>query len=159
MSDANALTAAPNSGETPSSSPAGPVPGWTVWPLRTLVLLLAVLVFLQPVLAGMFVTGSVGMLELHSANHVLILFVLLLQIAAAILVWRPGRGPAWPIWASVAYLLLVEVQAGFGFARQLIPHFPMGVLLFGAAIVMVIGVWSPRLRMRRSAPPERRAAA
>jgi hypothetical protein len=130
---------------------ADPVPGWTVGLLRALVIGTAVLIFAQPVTAGLFVTGDVGMLDLHALGHVLILFVLLAQIVAAVLVWRPGRGPAWPIWASVGLLVLTEIQAGFGFVRMLDLHFPGGVLLLGLAVAMVIGVWSPRLRVRRSA--------
>jgi hypothetical protein len=143
----------------PHTEPAGRVPGWAAWLLRVLVLLTAVLVLLQPVSAGLFVTGDVGMLGMHSAGHIFIALVLMLQIVAAILVWRPGRGPSWPIWATVGLFFLVETQAGFGFARMLALHIPLGVLTFGLAVAMLIAAWSPRLRVRRSAPKPRGAAA
>lgn len=141
------------------SVPAGRVPGWAAWPFRVLVLLNAVLVFFQPVTAGLFVTGEVGMLGMHSAGHIFISLALMLQIVAAILVWRPGRGPSWPIWTTVGMFFLVGMQAGFGYARMLSLHIPLGVLTFGLAVAMLIAAWSRRLRVRRSAPRSRGADA
>lgn len=135
------------------------VPGWAVWFLRVSALFVAVFVFVQPVLAGLFVTGEVGMLGLHSVNANLIALLVIVQAVAAILLWRPGRGPAWPIWISIAYLVLIEAQAGFGYARLVALHIPFGVALFGLAVAMLIGTWSPRLRVCRSTPRQRRVNA
>jgi hypothetical protein len=147
--------------DTPAASAAaeaaGPVPSWGVWSLRVIVLLGAVLVFLQPVFAGLFVTGDVGMLRMHSTTAGFITAAAFLQFVAAILLWRPGRGPAWPIWASLAFFLASEVQGGLGYARAVGAHIPLGVSLFGFAVGMVIATWSSRLRVRRS-EPRRRAA-
>lgn len=93
--------------------------------------LVAVFVLLQPVLAGLFVTGEVGMLGLHSVNADVIALLVVIQLVVAILVWRPGRGPSWPIWISLAYLVLVEAQAGFGYARLVSLHIPFGVAFSG----------------------------
>jgi hypothetical protein len=142
--------------EAPAApTPAGQVPGWAVWSLRVIALGVAVLVFGQPVLAGLFVTGDVGMLRLHSTSAGFITTLAFLQFAAAILVWRPGRGPSWPIWASLAFFLAAEVQAALGYARVVGLHIPLGVLLFGFAVVMVIATWSPKLQVRRSRPRRR----
>ncbi len=141
------------------TEPAGRVPGWAVWLLRVLVLITAILVLLQPVTAGLFVTGDVGILGLHSAGHIFISLALMLQIVAAILVWRPGRGPSWPIWTTLGLFFMIEIQAGFGFARMLALHIPLGVLTFGLAVAMLIAAWSPRLRVRRSQSGSRGAAA
>lgn len=134
-------------------APPGRVPGWAAWTLRILVLLTAIFVLLQPVFAGMFLAGEVGMRDMHAAGHFFIVVIVFFQIIAAVLVWRPGRGPAWPIWASIAYLLYVEAQASFGFIRMLSLHIPLGVLALGLALLMLVGTWSPRLRVRRSTPP------
>lgn len=144
---------------SPAAVQTGRVPGWAVWLFRILVLLTAVLVFLQPISAGLFVTGDVGMLGLHSAGHIFISLALMLQIVAGILVWRPGRGPSWPIWTTLGLFFLIEIQAGFGFARMLALHIPLGVLTFGLAVAMLIAAWSPRLRVRRSQPRSHGAAA
>ena len=130
--------------------PARSVPGWAVWVLRLTVLLFAVLVLLQAVLAALFVTGDVGMLEAHGINAGAVGTVALLQTVAAILVWRPGRGVVWPIWASTASFLLVEAQLGFGYARLLMLHIPMGVALFGLAAGLLVGVFSPGIRRVRA---------
>jgi hypothetical protein len=126
--------------------PAPTVPGWAVWSLRVLVLLVAVLVLLQAVLAGLFVTGDVGLLEAHSANAGLVTALAFLQVVAAILLWRPGRGAAWPIWVTLASFVLVEAQAGFGYARLVALHIPMGVALFGLSVGLVVAVFSPSIR-------------
>jgi hypothetical protein len=39
------------------------------------------------------------------------------QFIAAILLWRPGRGPSWPIWVSLAFFLAAEAQSALGYAR------------------------------------------
>jgi hypothetical protein len=151
MSDETPATTA----ATPPASPAGRVPAWAAWSLRAVVLAVAILVFLQPVLAGRFITGDVGMLRVHSTVAGFITALAFLQFAAAILVWRPGRGPSWPIWASLAFFLVAEVQGALGYARVVSLHIPLGVLLFGLAVAMVIGTWSPKLRIRRSHPRRR----
>jgi hypothetical protein len=134
----------------PARAETATVAGWTVWSLRWLTLIVTLLVLVQPVLAGLFVTGDVGMLDLHSINASFLTVFAFLQIVAAILVWRPGRGPAWPIWASVAGFLLAEAQAGLGYARVVSAHIPLGVALFGLWVALLIAVWSPGLRRRRS---------
>jgi hypothetical protein len=129
------------------------VPAWAVWSLRTTALLASLLVLTQAVLAGLFVTGDVGMLELHSVNAGLVISIAFLQLIAAVLVWRPGRGAVWPIWASAAVFALAEAQAGFGYARLVSAHIPLGVALFGASVGLLVGVFSPRIRARRRRGP------
>ena len=143
-------------GENASPLSAQRVRGWTIWTLRLFVTVHAILVFIQPVLAGLFVTGDVGMLGLHSAVAVFLTLFTPLQVIAAVLLWRPGRGAAWPIWISVLLLFLEQTQAGFGYSRQLALHFPLGVLIFGIAMVMLVWVWTPGARVRRV--PRRRGA-
>ncbi|RJL36199.1 hypothetical protein D5H75_01790 [Bailinhaonella thermotolerans] len=130
-------------------APATAVPGWAVWSLRGLVLAVTLLVLAQPVLAGLFVTGDVGMLGLHGAIASFLAALVFFQVVAAILVWRPGRGPAWPIGASVAGFVLVEAQSAAGYARAVALHIPLGVLLFGLSVALLIAVWSPGVRRRR----------
>lgn len=141
--------------QAPESAP--PVSGWAVWPLRVVVSVVALLVLVQPVLAGLFVTGDVGMLDLHSIIASFLVMLVFLQIVAAILLWRPGRGPAWPIAVSVGNFVLAELQSGLGYARVVAAHIPLGVLLFGFSVAFLVGVWSPRLRRRRSVRGSRAA--
>jgi len=125
------------------------VPAWTLWPLRLLVLVVTVLLIVQPMLAGLFVTGDVGMLRMHSIVAGFVTLGLFLQMLAAILLWRPGRGAAWPIWASLALVVASEAQQAAGYARAIALHIPLGVLLFGLAVALLIGTWSPKTARRR----------
>lgn len=119
-----------------------PVRGWAVWLLRVVVLLTTILVLLQPVLAGMFVTGNATFLNLHSGGAVFVAFLTLVQLVAAILAWRPGRARAWPIWASVVFFVLVATQMGFGYAKERVLHVPLGAFLFAIILLILVGVWS-----------------
>ncbi|MEV4413149.1 hypothetical protein [Catellatospora sp. NPDC049609] len=134
----------------PGSAGSMPVPGWAVWSLRGSASVVTALVLAQPVLAGLFVTGDVGMLEMHSMTASILVAVIFLQVVAAIVVWRPGRGPAWPIGASTALFVVAELQSGMGYARLVAVHIPLGVLLFGLSVALLIAVWSPRVRRRRT---------
>lgn len=86
-------------------------------------------VFLQAALAGGFITGDVGLLGLHSANGILLVLTTTALLPATILLVRPGRGPWWPIAFSIVLWWLVAVQVGFGFARQVGLHIPLGVAI------------------------------
>lgn len=132
--------------------PARPqIRGWAVWLLRVVVLLTTMLVLLQPVLAGMFVTGDVTFLSLHSAGAVFVAFLTLAQIVSAIIAWRPGRARAWPIWASVGFFVLVATQMGLGYTRAVAVHVPLGAFLFAIILIIFVGVWSPRFRQLKEA--------
>lgn len=125
------------------------VPAWALWTLRISTAAIAVLVFLQPVFAGLFITGDVGILRLHSAMADIITVLTLFQILAAILLWWPARGAAWPMWACTGFFLAAGFQTGLGHGRVIAAHIPTGVLVFGFAIVLALASWSPRLRVRR----------
>jgi hypothetical protein len=93
-------------------------------------------VLAQAALAGGFVSGNVALLDLHSANANLIPVTTVALAVAAILLWRPGGGPRWPVVAAVTLWLLAVTQIGLGFARLIALHFPLGVLLFGATAAL-----------------------
>ena len=108
-------------------------------PLRVIVLLHATLVLAQAAFAGQFLAGHAAWLRVHETNAGIIHLVAFVQLVAAILVWRPGRGPGWPALASLTLLLAEEFQLGFGYARLLALHVPLGVAIFGLTVVMVVG--------------------
>ncbi|ALJ20847.1 hypothetical protein AOA12_13410 [Microbacterium sp. No. 7] len=94
----------------------------------------AVLVFAQPILAGMSLEGRDGALDLHYANGMAIMTVAAVQIVAALLWWKPGGGPARAIGVSAVLLVLEVVQFLIGSAGGFTLHLPLGiVLLLGAA--------------------------
>ena len=72
-------------------------------------------------------------------------------LPAAIFLVRPGRGPWWPIVFSVVFWWLIALQVGFGFARQVGLHIPIGVAIM--SLISGFTWWScayrgdrPRLR-------------
>ena len=103
-------------------------------PLRVAVLLHAALILAQAAFAGQFLAGDAAWVRVHEANAGIIQLTAFVQLVLAILVWRPGRGPGWPALASLALLLAEEFQMGFGYARLLALHVPLGVAIFGGTI-------------------------
>jgi len=126
------------------------VPGWIVGLMRIVVTLWAVLVFLQPVLAGQFLDGNDDLVAVHGTNAAFVLLIALVVLIGAVLLWRPGHGAAWPVGASALLLILVFAQSVLGGFGLLAVHVPLGVLLFGSAVAMLGWVWSRRIRTRRS---------
>ncbi len=99
--------------------------------VRSLAVVLLVQILLQAVLAGAFVSGRVSLLDLHTLNGILLVLTSAALLPAAVLLVRPGRGPWWPIVFSVVFWFLIATQVGFGFARQVGLHFPLGMAVFG----------------------------
>ncbi|MEV0970765.1 hypothetical protein [Microtetraspora glauca] len=123
-------------------------PAWIVWWLRIAATGHLVGVLGQAVLAGLFVTGNVDMLTQHRDNAGVTHVMLYLQLVAAIVLWRPGRGPSWPAWAGAALVALETAQVVLGQNRILAGHFPLGVTIFGASAVMAVWTWRS-LRVRQ----------
>ena len=126
------------------------VPGWIVWSVRFTVTAHLVSALAQAVLAGLFITGDVDLLRMHNINGQVASTLATLQFVAAILLWRPGRGPSWPIWPSLLLTLLEGMQHTTGLNRTLDLHVPGGVLIFGIACVMAVWAWG---RIERTGLP------
>ncbi|MBO8196522.1 hypothetical protein ITI46_33560 [Streptomyces oryzae] len=123
-----------------AAAPPHKVRRWPIVLLRTVATVFFVLLLIQPVLAGMFVSGDVDLLQLHEANSFAISITSWFQALAAVLVWRPGRGPVWPTGLAVLLSVAVVMQDGWGYARELQLHIPLGVLLVATSTALVY--WS-----------------
>ncbi len=106
-------------------------PRWPFLIIRLLAVVLLVQILLQAGLAGAFISGDVSLLDLHTLNGILLVLTSAALLPAAILVLRPGRGPWWPIVFSVVFWFLIATQVGFGFARRVGLHIPLGMAIFG----------------------------
>jgi hypothetical protein len=106
----------------------------------------AALVFAQAALAGQFLNGNQGALNLHEVNAEVIPLVTIAQLVMAIRVWR-RRKVAWPTAAAALLLVAIVLQVGFGYSRQLAVHVPLGVAIFGTTLWLLIGtrrLWTGR---------------
>ncbi|WP_369392359.1 hypothetical protein AB5J72_35835 [Streptomyces sp. CG1] len=108
--------------------------------LRTLSVLALFDTLLQAALAGLFITGDVGLLDWHAANASVLALLVALEAIAAFLVWRPGRGPIGPFLLAAGLLLLVGVQQALGHSRMLGGHVPLGMAIFGIGAALTY--WS-----------------
>ena len=97
--------------------------------LRVVAVLHSLAFLAQPVFAGGYLMGDVDALALHTVNAFVVTGLDVVQLVCAIVYFWEGRGRAWPIWASLAIALAVEVQVGMGFERLLVVHLPLGVSL------------------------------
>ena len=107
----------------------------------------------QPVFAGGYLMGDVDSLSLHDINAFVISGLDLAQLICAVVYFWGGRGRAWPIWASLAVGLAVEVQVGMGYERLLVVHLPLGVALTVGQILITLrlfGAGAASARPRRS---------
>ncbi|MBQ1122308.1 hypothetical protein [Streptomyces sp. B15] len=132
-----AATTATTGEDGTAAAPSPMVRGWPVVALRTVATLFFLLLLIQPVLAGMFISGDVDLLKLHETNSFVISITSWFQVLAAVLVWRPGRGPLWPIGATVLLSFTVVMQDGWGYARELDLHIPVGVFMVAASTALL----------------------
>jgi hypothetical protein len=118
----------------------------------------AVLACAQPVLAGGFLQGHYSLLAAHRNAAMILAGAILLSLLAAVLVWRPGRGPgSLPALCGVT-LLLCGGQIGLGFARVLIIHIPLGIAVLALVVWIAVIGWRTPLP-GRSAPAASETAA
>ena len=104
---------------------------------------LAAALLVQGITAGQLLSNEGGR-QLHHATGPIVTVAMVLQIIAALLVWRTGRGSARYLAASALLMVLISVQFVVGGSGNLTVHVPLGVALFGASAVLAAQVWSPR---------------
>ncbi|PRX96165.1 hypothetical protein [Allonocardiopsis opalescens] len=109
----------------------------------------AAMVLLQAASAGGLLSGADGMWAVHGAGAGAVHVLGLVQLVAAVLYWRPGGGPPWPAWASLALLLLGMAQSAVGGSGAVAVHVPLGVAVFGLTVWML--TWA--MAARRAAVP------
>lgn len=125
----------------------------SLWVLRIAVTVQLLLVALQPVLAGSYLSGDFDALGLHGTNAGFVMLAGLLLLVCALVYWRAGRGPGW-VPAVAAGLWAVEVlQTGFGYARLIGLHIPLGVTVVTGAVLLTVWAWRPGARHARQVQP------
>jgi hypothetical protein len=116
---------------------------WARTLFRTLITLAAALAFLQTVFAGAFLSGHYGALNMHETNATIANATTLLATIAAVLIWRVGKGAAWPAAVCAALFLAEAVEIFMGYARVLSIHVALGTSIVAAFVVLLLRVWRP----------------
>jgi hypothetical protein len=117
------------------------VPAWPRWLFRAAITCETVLAFAQAALAGGFLAGHYDFLRLHNENGTWTGIAGLLLIGCAVVQWRPGRGPSWPIFASCALFVAEAGQIFLGYARILAVHVPLGVAITVVVVGLLVWAW------------------
>jgi hypothetical protein len=113
---------------------------------RVVAVLHAALAVVQPVAAGAILQASTAGLTVHQAVAGALVLVGVLQVPLAVLGWRPGGLPAWPIGLSALLVLAEVAQAALGATGVLAAHIPLGVAIVGTTVALAW--WAVRARPR-----------
>ncbi|MGW7449241.1 hypothetical protein [Kitasatospora sp. NPDC054795] len=118
--------------------------------LRVSVALQTATVLLQAVSAGLLLSTSYGEL-LHGIGARVMYGASMLYVLAAVLAWRPGGGSPRPILYASGFLVLASAQVVLGIAHVPSVHVPLGVLIFGLSVAVLVRM--PAARSVRTAGP------
>lgn len=127
-------------------------PRVSLWALRVVLVLHAVLVVMQPILAGYFLSGESDAMNVHGPIGSSLWMVSMIQFVAAVLYWRPGGGRLWPAVVTLALFFAEFVQLTFGYLQNFAVHVPLGSAIV-ITVVLMTG-WSFRSSARRGRHPE-----
>jgi hypothetical protein len=140
-------------GATPPRPDRGPRASLQV--LRVAAVLHSLAFLAQPVFAGGYLMGDLDSLGLHRLNGGGVPGLALAQLTGAWVYFGGGGGGAWPIWASLAVALAVEVQVGMGFERVLVVHLPLGVSLTVGQVLIPVWLFRAGAAVARPRRPRR----
>jgi hypothetical protein len=99
--------------------------------LRVVAVLHALSLVLQPILAGLFLSGQDSAIDSHATNASIVVSLCLVMSVLAFLAWRRELVPR-PVFTVAAAMLVAEIlQMMVGYAHLMWMHIPLGVLLFG----------------------------
>ena len=99
--------------------------------IRWLVVINLGLVALQPLSAGLFLSGYERAVTVHAVVGLALQLGALIQAVTAVVLWRRRRVPAWVGGVSIGLLVIVFLQVGLGYNKRYWLHVPIGVGLFG----------------------------
>ncbi|MEU7863773.1 hypothetical protein [Nonomuraea sp. NPDC049141] len=111
--------------------------------LRVMAIVQAAAFLTQAITAGQLLSSPGGR-ALHAATAIAALAAGVLNLIAAILVWRPGGGSARFVGSAAFTLAITVAQAALGMAHVKALHVPLGVLLFGGSVMHISRVMPRR---------------
>jgi hypothetical protein len=110
------------------------------WVLRGLVTAHLVVMFGQPVFAGVYLSGDFDGLRLHALGADIVTSIGYLQVIAAVVVWVRLR-QVWPFVASLGVVAAETVQYFAGQDGALWLHIPLGVITVAAVVMLFVALW------------------
>jgi hypothetical protein len=139
--------------EEPATEPEAPrrvrTPRKSLVALRIIAVVHLLVFFLQPVLAGIYLSGDFDAIGLHELNGQIVTIMAGSQlIGCLIYAWR-GGGRWWPLWFSIGMVLLEETQKGLGYERVVAFHVPFGILLLATQLFFTHWTFSSRAKVAR----------
>ncbi len=139
--------------EEPATEPEAPrrvrTPRKSLVALRIIAVLHLLVFFLQPVLAGIYLSGDFDAIGLHELNGQIVTLMVAAQLVAAIVYAAGGGGKLWPIWFSLGLALLEETQKGLGYERLVAFHVPFGILLLMTQLLFTYWTFGARAKVAR----------
>jgi len=122
-------------------------PRASLWGLRITLLLHAVLVGAQPILAGYFLSGNVDAMNIHGPIGSTVWMVAMIQFVAAAIYWLGGGGRVWPTILTAVLFVAEFVQLTFGYLQNFAVHVPLGTAIVITVIWMTVWSFRPTARL------------
>lgn len=116
---------------------------------RAIIGLLALAILFQATSMGIYLAGYDSFLALHRTGAMMVGVLALAQLVVAILYVVRDKGDRMPLRFSIGMFVVVLIQMALGFAHNTAFHVPLGVLMFGGMIRMLL--WAgPEYRLRQA---------
>lgn len=111
--------------------------------LRVVAVLHALSFLLQPIMAGLFLSGRDTAVDMHATNATILVALCLVMTILAFPAWRRGLVPR-PVFTVSLALFVVEIlQMGAGYGHVMWIHIPLGVLMMGGVAQLMPLVMRP----------------
>jgi hypothetical protein len=99
--------------------------------LRVVAVLHALSFLVQPILAGLFLSGQDTAVDMHATNASVLMTLCLVMTILAFPAWRRGLVPRAAFTTGLALLIAEALQMGAGYGHVMWVHIPLGVLMMG----------------------------
>jgi len=92
--------------------------------IRRMAMINLVLVALQPLSAGLFLSGYGRATAVHALVGLALQVGAFIQAVTAVVLWRRRRVPAWVAGLGLGLFVMVFLQVGFGYRKSFWLHVP-----------------------------------
>ncbi|HET6295817.1 MAG TPA: hypothetical protein VFG33_20705, partial [Kribbella sp.] len=104
-----------------------------LWLLRAILVVHAIAVMAQPLMAGFYLSGDVDAMNVHSPIGSTLWMISMVQIVIALLYWRFGGGQVYPVVVTLGLFVAEFLQMVLGQTRSMTMH-----IVLGSAIVTTV---------------------